>query len=70
MVKKKNITMPEIFKDPKYRGKHVVLVAGKIFTAKTSGEVAYILKKTEKQYPDDIPEYAYLPKARSLTLWM
>ncbi len=62
--------MPEVFKDPKYRGKHVVLVAGKIYTAKTSSEVATILKKTEKQYPEATPEYAYLPKARSLTLWM
>ena len=62
--------MPEIFKDPRYRGKHVVLVAGRIYTAKTSDGVSSILKKTEKRYPNDTPEYAYLPKARSLTLWM
>lgn len=60
--------MPEIFKNPKYRGKHVVLIAGKIYTAKTSAEVTSILKKTEKQYPNDTPEYAYLPKARSLEM--
>ncbi len=69
-MKSKNLTMPEIFKNPLYRGKHIVLVAGKIYTAKTSHGVVSILKKTEKQYPNDTPEYAYLPKARSLTLWM
>ena len=67
---KKKITMPEIFKNPRYRGKHVILIAGKIFTAKTGEGAAEILKKLEKKYPEIIPEVAYLPKARSLILWM
>lgn len=62
--------MPEIFKNRRYHGKHVILVAGKIFTAKTGEGAAEILKKLEKKYPDLTPEVAYLPKVRSLILWM
>lgn len=67
---KKNITMPEVFKNPRYRGKHVILAAGKLYTAKTGDGAAEILKKLEKKYPNVTPEVAYLPKARSLILWM
>ncbi len=62
--------MIDIFKDSRYRGKHVVLAAGKIYTAKTGEGTEAILKKLEKKYPKVIPEVAYLPKARSLILWL
>jgi len=62
--------MPEIFKNPRYRGKHVILAAGKIYTAKTGEGAAEILRKLEESHPKVTPEVAYLPKARSLILWM
>lgn len=61
--------MPEIFKNPRYRGKHVILAAGKIYTAKTGDGALEILKKIRKKFPDITPEIAYLPKSRSLILW-
>ena len=61
--------MTDIFKNPRYRGKHVILAAGKIYTAKTGEGAAEILNKLEKTNPRVIPEVAYLPKARSLILW-
>lgn len=67
---KKAITMMDIFKNSRYRGKHVILAAGKVYTAKTGEGAAEILKKLEKTHPRVIPEVAYLPKARSLILWM
>lgn len=66
----KKMTMHDVFRNPKYRGKHVVLAAGKIFTAKTGEGTSTILRKLEKTHPDVTPEVAYLPKARSLILWM
>jgi hypothetical protein len=66
----KKITMMDIFKNPKYRGKHIVLAGGKIFTAKTGEGATKILKDVRKKYPDQTPEIAYLPKAQSLILWM
>lgn len=62
--------MTEVFKDSKFRGKHVILAAGKIYTAKTGEGAAKILKRLEKVHPNVVPEIAYLPKARSLILWM
>lgn len=60
--------MPEIFRNPRYRGKHVILAAGKVFTAKTGDGAADILKKIRKKYPNITPEVAYLPQVQSLTL--
>ena len=67
---KAKISMPDIFKNPRYRGKHIVLAAGKVYTAKTGEGAAEILKKLEKTHPHTVPEVAYLPKARSLILRM
>jgi hypothetical protein len=61
--------MMDVFKNPRYRGKHVILVAGKVYTAKTGEGAARILKNLEETHPNITPEVAYLPKARSLILW-
>ncbi len=65
---KSKITMFDIFKNPRYRGRHVILAAGRVYTAKTGEVAAKILKKLERTHPRAIPEVAYLPKARSLIL--
>lgn len=62
--------MMDIFQNPRYRGKHVILAVGKVYTAKTGEGAAEILKKLEKTHPGIVPEIAYLPKAHSLILWM
>lgn len=62
--------MPDIFKNPRYRGKHVILAAGKVYTAKTGEGAATILKKIRQKNPNVTPEVAYLPKARSMILWI
>lgn len=62
--------MPQVFKNPKFRGKHVVLVKGKAYTAKTGDAALVLLNKLEEKFPNATPEVAYLPKARFLILWM
>lgn len=62
-------TINDVFGNPYYRGKHIVLIKGRIFTAKTGEGASKILKRVIDKYPDEIPEVAYLPKARSLILW-
>ena len=62
--------MADVFGNPRYQGKHVILAAGRIYTAETGEGAAEILKKLEKSHPKTIPEVAYLPKSRSLILWM
>lgn len=67
---KKKAYMTDVFKNPRYRGKHIILVAGKIYTAKTGEGASKILERVRKEYPKETPEVAYLPKAHSLILWM
>lgn len=61
--------MLDIFRNPRYRGKHVVLAAGKIYTAKTGEGAAEILKELEVKQPNVTPEVAYIPKARTLIFY-
>ncbi len=65
---KKDITMMQVFQNPRYRGKHVILVAGRIYTAKTGEGASEILRKVRKTHPDATPEVAYIPKAHTLIL--
>lgn len=65
----KRITMHDVFGNPRYRGKHVVLIANKVFTANTGQGVSQILDNVRKKFPRQIPEVAYLPKSRTLILW-
>lgn len=54
--------------DPAYRGKHVIIIGGKVYTAKTGSQANKILDKLEKKYPKEIPEITYIPKADTLIL--
>lgn len=62
MKTKTKISMMDIFKNPRYRGKHIILAAGKVYSAKTGEGAAEILKKVRKENPNVTPEVAYLPK--------
>lgn len=60
--------MEKILNDPQYKGKHVVVVGSKIFTAQTGEGAAKILEETDREYPDEIPAITYIPDADTLIL--
>lgn len=60
----------KIFQDPKFRGKHIIVVAGRVFTAKTGKEAVKIFNKVTAKYPHAKPNVAYIPKAESLILFL
>lgn len=60
--------MEQILSDPAYKGKHVIVVAGKVFTANTGEGASKILDEVDRQYPDAVPEIAYIPDADTLIL--
>lgn len=62
-------TMIQIMGDPKYRGKHIILIKDEIFTAKTGESANKLLDKLEKKYPKETPAITYVPKADTLILW-
>lgn len=62
--------MEIVLNDPRYRGYHVVVAAGKVFKARTGERVSRILSDIRKKYPREIPEITYIPDADSLILWI
>lgn len=68
--KSQKLTMVNIMSSSSYKGKHVIVVAGKIFTAKTGKEASKILDMVEKKYPNETPAITYIPKADALILWI
>lgn len=58
----------KIFQDPKLRGKHIIMIGGRVFTARTGKQAVRIFDKVTKQYPKQKPLVTYIPKADSLIL--
>ena len=64
----KNRMMIKLMGNSKYKGKHLILVAGKIFTARTGLQANKVLDRIEKKYPKETPVITYNPKADTLVL--
>jgi len=67
--KTKRITMEIVMGDPDYRGYHVIVVAGKVFKAKTGERASKILDEVRRKYPKEIPAITYIPDVDTLILW-
>lgn len=60
--------MVSVLSNPRYRGKHVMVIKNKVYTAR-SGKVANrILDKLEKRFPREVPALTYIPKEDTLIL--
>lgn len=66
--REKKITMEKVMDDPRYRGYHLIVVAGKVFKAKTGQGASKILKQVHEDYPGKIPAITYIPDVDSLIL--
>lgn len=58
----------KIYQDPKYKGKHVIIMDNKVFATKTGKAKSIILDKLLKKYPDKTPTITYIPKVDTLIL--
>ena len=69
-MKKKNTSKVEtrLLSDPRYRGKHIVMIGGKIFAVTTGQQAAKVFDRVTKKYPKEIPTLAYIPKEDTLIL--
>jgi len=67
---KKKVSMEKIWGNPRYAGKHVIIIAGKVFAAKTGKEASRLFDKLVRKYPSKTPTLTYIPKAESLILFM
>ena len=53
---------------PQYRGKHVVIMKGKIFAVRTGKQASHLLDQLTQKYPLETPTISYIPKADALIL--
>jgi hypothetical protein len=60
--------MHKVLSSPRYKGKHVIVVANKILTAKTGDGAAKILHDVDKKYPHETAAVTYIPDADTLIL--
>ena len=71
MAKQRTVTenlISKIYKDPKYKGKHIIIIGGKIYATKTGRAKTEILEKLLKKYPKEIPTITYIPTEERLIL--
>lgn len=64
------INQKNIFTSQRYRGKHVILISGKVFSARTGKEASKIFDRVTKKYPNRTPTITYIPKEDTLILWI
>ena len=60
--------MQDILVDSRFRGKHVIVIGGEVFTAKTGEKAAKILAEVRQKYPEETPAVTYIPDADALIL--
>ncbi len=66
--KKTDQLLSEIYKNPKYSGKHVIIIGGKVWVTKTGMAASELLEKLLKKYPKEIPNITYVPGEETLIL--
>lgn len=65
---KTDLSMPQIMSNPRYRGKHLILANGYLYTAKTGEGASNLLAKLRKKNPRVAPEITYLPKEKYIII--
>ena len=68
MKKKINskVLFKKIYADSRYKGKHIIIIGGKIFATKTGLSASKMLEELLKKYPGSTPTLTYIPKADTL----
>lgn len=60
--------MTRAYRNPKFSGKHIVVIGGKIYATKTGRASSELLEKLLKKYPKETPLITYIPMEDSLIL--
>ncbi len=68
MCNKNSTDTFKVMSNPRYRGKHLIMIAGKTFIAKNGKEAVKIFDKVAKKYSHHTPTITYVPKADTLIL--
>ncbi|MEK9165672.1 MAG: hypothetical protein AAB525_02330 [Patescibacteria group bacterium] len=67
---KENLLLSKIYHNPKYKGKHIIIIDDKIYDRKTGQGKTKLLNKLLLKYPHQVPTITYIPQADSLILFL
>ena len=56
--------------NPRYRGKHVIVVGQKVFVARSVAEAPRLFDRVVRTHPRATPTLLYVPRADALILWL
>lgn len=59
-----------VYEDPKYAGKHLVIVGRRIYAARTGREADRLLDRVMAKHPKAPPLLVDVPGADTLLLWL
>ena len=59
-----------VLTNPRYRGKHLVIIQDEVYTARTGREATRLFDRLTKKFPGETPTLAYIPKEDTLILWL
>jgi hypothetical protein len=62
--------MDKVYSDPKYKGKHIIVIKDMIFAERSGDKMVKKFDEVTKKYPNDTPTLTYIPKADLLILPM
>ena len=68
MRQKYSLDISKVMANPKYRGRHLVMITGKVFAAKTAKEARKIFDRVTKKYHNQTPTITYVPNVDTLIL--
>lgn len=54
----------------RYRGKHLIVIAGKVFVARSAAEAPRLFERVTRAHRRATPTLLYIPKADALILWL
>lgn len=67
---KTSTLMHRAYRDPKYKGKHIIAIAGKIYATKTGRASSALLDKLLEKHPKETPVISYIPAEDTLILYL
>jgi hypothetical protein len=63
-----DVLLRRVLRSSSYRGKHVILVHGKVYASSSGAEVNRLFDRIVREFPGETPTLAYIPQADSLVL--
>ena len=60
----------KVLRTPSYRGKHVILVHGRVYSASSRAEMSRLFDRAVREFPDETPLLAYVPRVDALVLML